>query len=117
MDAKTLEEGKALLEAGAKSGDWPGELSVWLWTHKDELIADAGIAQLVRDKFKSGNEISIDRITIRADELAAIAAGENSCGWESRPCFSSAMASCEGMDHRELFKEHDACESTSTAKS
>jgi hypothetical protein len=25
-----------------------------------------------------------------------------SCGWESRPCFSSAVASNEGADHREL---------------
>lgn len=24
-----------------------------------------------------------------------------SCGWRSRKCFSSAIASCEGMDHRE----------------
>ncbi len=24
-----------------------------------------------------------------------------SCGWRSRPCFSSMVASCEGIDHRE----------------
>jgi len=24
-----------------------------------------------------------------------------SCGWISRKCFSPAIASCEGMDHRE----------------
>lgn len=30
-----------------------------------------------------------------------------SCGWVSRPCFSSAIASCEGMDHRESMKRPD----------
>lgn len=24
-----------------------------------------------------------------------------SCGWESRECFTSMVASCEGIDHRE----------------
>lgn len=30
-----------------------------------------------------------------------------SCGWVSRPCFSSAVASGEGMDHRDREARSD----------
>ncbi len=29
-----------------------------------------------------------------------------SCGWTSRPCLSNAIASLEGMDHREEHEEN-----------
>lgn len=40
MDAKVLEEGRALL--AERSIPALENLADWLWTHKDELIADAG---------------------------------------------------------------------------
>ena len=36
---------------------------------EEQIRKDAAIVQLVYDKFKSGNEIAIDRITIKRDEL------------------------------------------------